>query len=48
MMMDNLKRELTKYTPQQSKEIYKILREEWEFTQKYGKLKDRIHLGGYQ
>ena len=25
-MIDNLKRELTKYTPQQSKEIYKILK----------------------
>ena len=47
-MIDNLKKELTKYTHLQSKEIYKILREEWEFTQKYGKLKDRIHLGGYQ
>ena len=46
--MKNKLQEFTQYTPEQAKKIYKILQEEWQYTQKYGKLLDRIHLGGYQ
>jgi len=43
-----IKEKMMQYTPEESKRIYKVLLEEWEYSRKHSSLLDRIHLGGYQ
>ena len=43
-----LKEKMRSYTPEESKRIYEVLLEEWEYSKKRSDLIDRIHLGGYQ
>ena len=41
-------KKMRSYTPEESKRIYEVLLEEWEYSKKRSDLIDRIHLGGYQ
>ena len=45
---NRLREKMRSYTPEESKRIYKVLLEEWEYARKHSSLIDRIHLGGYQ
>ena len=50
-MSDNAFKEsipMMSYTPEESKRIYEVLLEEWEYSKKRSDLLNRIHLGGYQ
>jgi len=42
------KEKMRSYTPEESKRIYEVLLEEWEYSKKRSDLIDRRHLGGYQ
>jgi len=42
------KEKMMQYTPEESKRIYEVLLEEWEYSKKRSDLLNRIHLGGYQ
>ena len=45
---NKLKEKMRSYTPEESKRIYEVLLEEWEYSKKRSDLLNRIHLGGYQ
>ena len=45
---NRLKEKMRSYTPEDSKRIYEVLLEEWEYSKKRSDLIDRRHLGGYQ
>ena len=47
-LMKEVVKKLSDYTPEESKRIYKILKDEWELRSKYGKLQDISYLGGFQ
>tara|TARA_B100001287_G_scaffold180902_1_gene152511 strand:+ start:41 stop:190 length:150 start_codon:yes stop_codon:yes gene_type:complete len=43
-----LMQKMRDYTPEESKRIYRVLRDEWEQYKKHQKLIDQRDLGGYQ